>query len=241
MWRPIRQFPLLKTYRSFPQPPFFPPPSLSHPQDTPSQVSSEGQRGPWRAKGAQNTEAVSKDKCRAERQEGFSARGLLGMNGQGNTTQFLAPQTLKEPPWLAWLFLLLSPSHAHRTHLSPEEQRMPWRAQPGGRRGPQRSEKPQGWRTRLGTSGGSPGPSVKGTSGASPNELSDPRGSLPFPMEQVHLSWVKPLPLPQQPLNSAGPPALVFPTPSYMVPGCPQDSSHQPGHGKSPMSVWRLS
>lgn len=142
MWRPIRQFPLLKTYRSFPQPPFFPPPSLSHPQDTPSQVSSEGQRGPWRAKGAQNTEAVSKDKCRAERQEGFSARGLLGMNGQGNTTQFLAPQTLKEPPWLAWLFLLLSPSHAHRTHLSPEEQRMPWRAQPGGRRGPQRSEKP---------------------------------------------------------------------------------------------------
>lgn len=142
MWRPIRQFPAPGDLQELPQPPFFPPASLSHPQDTPSQGSSEGQRGPWRTEEAKNTEEVSKGKCGAERQEGFSAKGLLGMNGQGNTTQFLAPQTPKEPPWLAWLFLFLSPPHAHRTHLSPEEQRMPWRAQPGGRRGPWRSDKP---------------------------------------------------------------------------------------------------
>lgn len=176
-----------------------------------------------------------------ERQAGFSARGLLRMNGQGNITQFLAPQTPKEPPQLAWLFLFLSPPHAHRTHLSPEEQRMPWRAHPGGRRGPWRSDKPPRVEDQTGDLRRLPRAKCKGGLRASPNGPSDPRGSLPFPMEQVHLSWVKPLTFPQQPLNSAGTPASVFPTSPYMVPGCPQNSSHQPGHGRSPMSVWRLS
>ena len=90
------------------------------------------------------------------------------------------------------------------------------RDQMGGWRGPQWAKGSPRVESQARAPGGSLGPRVRGTSGASPNGSSDPQGSLPLTTtKQMHLSWHPNSPPPQQPLNHPAtqpPPSPVPPT-----------------------------
>ena len=100
------------------------------------------------------------------------------------------------------------------------------RDQLGGWRGPQWAKGSPRVESQARAPGGSLGPRVRGTSGASPNGSSDPQGSLPLTTtKQMHLSWH-----PNSSPSPSSPSIIQSPSlhhPHSLLPGHPQGSSHQ--------------
>lgn len=111
-----------------------------------------GRREPWRAEGA--LEGARMGPERSQRVESVPEVGGLSLGSEGSSGLVnggmaggsLILKSRRKPPPLAWLFLLLLPSHTPRAYPSggsPEEWSVPWRTPLRGWRWPWRTEGPR--------------------------------------------------------------------------------------------------